>query len=238
MTISYKSIFISDLHLGTRQVNVSALKDFLANCQSDNLFLVGDILDLWEFKQKRLFWGQASTNIIRNILGKAKHGTQVIYIPGNHDEDFRLLEEISLGNLHLVHEYEYTAIDGRKILIIHGDLFDAYMEMLKKHPSIDWLVGWIYRFILSMNIFLRPFFNRTSFSQKIVGFLREKKLLHNDHKTKVLDYAKRRGFDAVICGHTHHPELTDNYINCGDWVDHFTAVVEHLDGRWELLKIK
>jgi len=232
---SYRSIFISDLHLGTRQVNITALDKFLSETQSDYLFLVGDIFDLWEFKQKRFFWNQTTTNIIRKILGKSKHGTKVVYVAGNHDEDFRLLDEIDLGNVRLCHEYEFDLLDGRRLLVIHGDLFDAYMTMLKNHPSLDWLIGWLYRLILSMNVFFRPLTKDRSISQRIVGFLREKKLIHNNHKKKLIDYCKSRNFDAIISGHTHNPEIDGNYMNCGDWVDHFTAIVEHHDGKIELL---
>lgn len=234
----YKSIFISDLHLGTSQCNIKELNKFLKENNSENLFLVGDIFDLWEFKQKRFFWTQETTNIIRTILGKAKHGTNVIYVSGNHDEDFRLLDNVDLGNVRLCHEFEYEAMDGRRILLIHGDILDAYMIMLKNHPRIDKLIGWIYRFILSMNILFRPIYrrNKSSFSQKLIGFLRKKKLMKNDHKHKVIDYCKLRGFDAIICGHSHNPEIDGNYMNCGDWVDHNSYIVETIEGNWELLK--
>jgi len=208
----YKSIFISDIHLGATHSNVECLYTFLKNNNSENLFLIGDIFDLWEFKQKRLKWNQNTTNIIRTILGKAKHGTKVVYISGNHDEDFRLLENIDLGNLRLCHEFQYQAIDGRKILLIHGDILDAYMIMLKNYPFIDKTIGWLYRFILSMNILFRPIFrnSKLSFSQKLIIYLRKKKLFKNDHKYKVIEYCKKREFDAIMCGHTHNPEIDKN----------------------------
>jgi UDP-2,3-diacylglucosamine pyrophosphatase LpxH len=141
MSIVVKSIFLSDIHLGAKYSQTDKLKSFLSEYQSENLFLVGDIFDFWEFKQKRIHWTQSTTNIVRMILGKAKHGTIVYYISGNHDEELRLIDELDLGNIKLKHEVIYTTLTGRRCLIIHGDMFDAYMTFLKNHKIIDWLVG-------------------------------------------------------------------------------------------------
>lgn len=239
----YKSIFISDVHLGSKGCQADALCSFLKSNTCDNLFLVGDIVDGWQLK-KRWFFPQSHANVIRRILTAAKRGTKVYYILGNHDEAFRkfLQFDIEVGNITLLDRFDYDAINGKKYLVIHGDFFDSLMVDKK------WLmhIGDVaYNFTIWANIHfntVRSFLGLEywSLSNWLKQNTKEALNFINNFEDHVSDYCKDEGYDGIICGHIHVAKIKDisgiEYLNCGDWVESGTAVVEHLDGKFEIIE--
>jgi len=239
----YRSIFISDVHLGSRGCQAEALTKFLKENTSDNLFLVGDIVDGWRLKSK-WYWPQSHSNVLRRILTAAKRGTNVHYILGNHDEFFRafLRFRLTFGRVKMSNRHVYTGVDGKRYLITHGDMFDRLMRSDGK-----WLMrlgDYAYDFAVWVNV-------RFNSVRRILGLdywslskwlkTKTKKAVAFVHRyeEQVAGYCKRKGFDGVICGHIHVAEIKDidgiTYMNDGDWVESCSALVEHHDGRWELL---
>lgn len=238
----YKSIFISDVHLGSKGCQADALCSFLKNNTCDDLYLVGDIIDGWQL-QKRWYFPQSHANVVRRILTVAKRGTNIYYLPGNHDEVFRkfLQYDIEVGNIKLLDRADYHAINGKKYLVIHGDFFDSLMVNKK------WLmhIGDVaYNFMIWFNIH----FNR---ARKMFGleywslsnWLKQntKKALNFIHSFEehVSEYCKIQGYDGIICGHIHVAKIGTidqvEYLNCGDWVESATALVEHQSGVFEIV---
>lgn len=238
----FKSIFISDIHLGTRGCKAELLCDFLKNNTCDNLFLVGDIIDGWRLRKRWLF-PQSHANVLRRILTAAKRDTNVFYILGNHDEALRryLQYDISIGRIQISNTHEYTAIDGRTFIVLHGDQFDG---MMLGNKWIMHLGDTLYQLLISFN---------TSFN-KVRGWMgmdywslskylkhKTKRALNFIHsfEERVADYCKKRGFDGAICGHIHTAEIKEidgiTYMNDGDWVESCSALVETVDGEWKLI---
>ncbi len=238
----YKSIFISDIHLGTRGCCADNLCDFLKNTTSDNLFLVGDIIDGWRIK-RRWHWNQNHTNVIRRILTAAKRGTNVYYIPGNHDEDIRkfLSYNIQLGNIKFFDHMIYTGVDNKNYLVIHGDYFDKLMLDNK------WLLHLgdaLYDLLIYLNLKLNQL--RKSLGLKywsLSNYLKQntKQALNYINKFEFLlsEHCIEHKYDGIICGHIHKAEIRTingiQYMNDGDWVESKTALVEHMDGTWEII---
>lgn len=237
----YKSIFISDLHLGTRGCQAEELCAFLKSHTCDNLFLVGDIVDGWRLK-KRWYFPQSHANVIRRILTAAKRGTNVYYVLGNHDEALRkfLHYDIDIGRVKILNRYDYVAVNGKRYLVIHGDFFDKLMVDKK---WIMHLGDTVYDILVWVNIH----FNRARmlFGMKywsLSKWLKEntKQALNFIHKYEdhVAKYCKSKGYDGIICGHIHHAEIKNidgiEYMNDGDWCESATALLEHEDGTWEL----
>jgi len=239
----YRSIFISDIHLGTKDSQASALLDFLRDHESDNLYLVGDIIDGWAIRRK-FTWAQAHSDVIQKILRRARKGCNVYYVIGNHDEFVRGFLPLQLGNsVKVDNEFEYISVKQKRYLVTHGDFFDS-ITMTKKWLAI---VGdRAYAFFLRTN---RPI----NYIRKKMGYKRywslSRFLKHNVKKSVMFidDYeqilslhAKKNDYDGVICGHIHHPEMKDidgiEYINTGDWVESNSAIVETLEGEFQLLE--
>jgi UDP-2,3-diacylglucosamine pyrophosphatase LpxH len=242
----YKSIFISDVHLGTKDCKADYLDNFLKNNSCETLYLVGDIIDAWKIQQNKMKWKQSHTDVIRRILKLAKKGTQVIYVAGNHDEFLRPMipYAASFGNVKICNQITHTGIDGKKYLVVHGDLFDGITRLA---PWISFLGDRAYDIILNIN-------SRFNWMRHRLGFgywSLSKWLKHRVKKAidfifmfekTITAYAKKRGFDGVICGHIHHAEIKtiDDiiYMNDGDWVESLTALVEHHDGVWDIVTWK
>jgi UDP-2,3-diacylglucosamine pyrophosphatase LpxH len=236
-----RSIFLSDIHLGTRACQAERLLDFLRNYESDYLFLVGDILDFWAMA-RGVYWSSAQNTVIQKILKKARHGAQVVYIPGNHDEVAREHVGVSFGNIQVVQHHLHTAADGKRYLLLHGDEFD---QITRYHRWLAILGDRAYALAVRVNMLL-SLVRRTL---RIPGYWslagyakrRVKKALTfiYDFEESVVRHARERGVDGVICGHIHAAVIRDvdgiAYVNCGDWVDSCTAIVEHMDGRLELV---
>lgn len=243
MEKKYKSIFISDVHLGTKDSKAEELNNFLKNNSCEVLFLVGDIIDGWKIQQNKLKWKQSHTNVVRRILGYAKRGTRVIYIAGNHDEFLRpmLPYGLSFGNVEIYNQYTYIGIDGKKYLVTHGDIFDGITRLA---PWLSFLGDKAYDAVLSFN----TTFNRIRHRFGLGYWSLSKYLKHKVKKAvdfifefekNLIGYCKRKNYDGVICGHIHTPEIKtiDDivYMNDGDWVESMTALVEHYNGIWELI---
>jgi UDP-2,3-diacylglucosamine pyrophosphatase LpxH len=241
--MNYKSIFISDVHLGTRDCKAELLNNFLKHNKCETLYLVGDILDVWRIQQNRWYWKQSHTNVVRRILGFAKHGTRVVYVAGNHDEFLRPLMpyNIGFGNVEIVNQCDHLGIDGKKYLVIHGDLFDGITGIA---PWLAVLGDRAYDFVLSINNKFNWWRHRFGFgywslSQFLKGKVKQAVDFIFQFEKNLISYAKKRGYDGVICGHIHKAEIKEientSYMNDGDWVESCTALVERMEGEWEII---
>jgi len=240
--MKYKSIFISDVHLGTKFSQADLLLNFLKNTESENLFLVGDIIDGWAIRRK-FKWYQSHSNVVQRILKIAKKGTKVHFITGNHDEFIRPFVPLILGDsLEVTNEMNYKALDGKKYLITHGDFFDM-ITMTKKWLAV--LGDYGYDLILHLNLILMKIFKlfkiktKWSLSKFVKDNVKKSVSFINDYENILSTYAKKNNYDGVICGHIHKAEIRTindiNYMNCGDWVESCSAIVETFDGKWEMI---
>ncbi|MCD4757768.1 MAG: UDP-2,3-diacylglucosamine diphosphatase [Arcobacteraceae bacterium] len=240
--MKYKSIFISDVHLGTKFSQADLLLNFLKNTESENLFLVGDIIDGWAIRRK-FKWYQSHSNVVQRILKIAKKGTKVHFITGNHDEFIRPFVPLILGDsLEVTNEMTYKALDGKKYLITHGDFFDM-VTMTKKWLAV--LGDYGYDLILHLNLVLMKVFKlfkiktKWSLSKFVKDNVKKSVSFINDYENILSTYAKKNNYDGVICGHIHKAEIRTindiHYINCGDWVESCSAIVETFDGKWEMI---
>jgi len=243
MQKTYKSIFISDVHLGTAGCKAEFLNNFLKNNTCDVLYLVGDIIDGWKIQQNKLKWKQSHTNVIRRILGHSKRDTKVIYIAGNHDEFLRPLIPfgINFGKIEIANQHTHVGADGKRYLVVHGDIFDGITRL---SPWLAFLGDKAYDFVLELNTKYNWLRHKLGFGY----FSLSKYLKHRVKKAvdfmfqfekTITDYARKRNFDGVICGHIHHAEIKEIngilYMNDGDWVESMSALVEHHTGEWEII---
>lgn len=235
-----RTVFISDLHLGTRGARSDVLLDFLSRVRCERLYLVGDIVDGWRLR-KSWYWHAEFDAVIRTVLDLAKSGTEVIYIPGNHDEMFREWLGLEVAGVKLVGEAEHLAADGRRYLVMHGDEFDGVIRYAK---FLAYLGDWAYDVSLIMNRWFnfarrRLGYPYWSLSQWLKRQVKGAVKAIDRFETALAGEARRRGLDGVICGHIHHAEMRMVqgilYMNDGDWVESCTALVEHHDGAFELL---
>lgn len=240
--IKYKTICISDLHLGTRDCKATILNDFLKNHQCDNLFLVGDILDLWQIKQNKWKWKNTHTDVVKNILSYSKYAN-VEYILGNHDEELRkwIDSNTVIGNIKIKNQSEYIGIDNKKYLITHGDLFDGISNIA---PYLALLGDKVYDIVLCLNNYYNYVRHHFGFGYwSLSAYLKNKVKSALDFIFKFEEnltaYSSKRGFDGVICGHIHKAEIKEVngsiYMNCGDWVESCSALVEDMDGNWSIV---
>ncbi|MCR9255861.1 MAG: UDP-2,3-diacylglucosamine diphosphatase [Alphaproteobacteria bacterium] len=237
----YRAIWISDVHLGTRGSKAEYLLDFLRETESEYLYLVGDILDVWRL-QKSWYFIQSHNDVIQKILRKARKGTKVVYLPGNHDEIFRDYLGVNFGEIDIVDETIHTTIDGKRFLVLHGDKYDAVVRYAKWLALLgDWAYNWLLRISHVINVVRRKL-NRPywSLSQFLKQRVKTAVQFIGEFENAVVSEAKERGVDGVICGHIHKAEMRriDDvlYMNDGDWVESCTALVEHYDGRMEILE--
>jgi UDP-2,3-diacylglucosamine pyrophosphatase LpxH len=236
----YRSVWISDLHLGTPGCQAQALLEFLKQVESDHLFLVGDIIDGWQLRRS-WYWPQAHNDVIQKLLRKARKGTRVVFIPGNHDEFARRYVEHNFGGVDVAEEWIHETADGRRLWIVHGDLFDGVIQCAK------WLahVGdSLYELTLKLNRHLNSLRARLglpywSLSKYLKLKVKRAVSYVGDFEAAVAREARKRGVHGVVCGHIHHAELREIdgslYANDGDWVESLTALVEHADGRLEII---
>jgi UDP-2,3-diacylglucosamine pyrophosphatase LpxH len=236
-----RSLFLSDVHLGTRDCHVEELLSLLKEYDCENIFLVGDIIDFWSLRGG-IYWPALHNTVVQKILRKARHGVRVVIIPGNHDETLREYVGSSFGGIVVLRDHVHVAADGRRYALLHGDEFD-------QAACLDWvsLLGDVlYQFLVKLNRSLSWLRRRLRISchwspadYAKRNVLRAARFIA-DFEHSMAHEARRRGLDGVICGHIHTPaaKLVDGitYINCGDWVDSCTAVIEHYDGRMQLLR--
>jgi UDP-2,3-diacylglucosamine pyrophosphatase LpxH len=236
----YRTVFLSDIHLGTRGCRTDFLLDFLRRVECDRLFLVGDIVDGWRLR-KSWYWDAAHDEVIRLVLRAARNGTEVTYIPGNHDEMLRDWLGMEFAGVRLVEEAVHVAADGRRYLVIHGDQFDGVIRYAK---FLAHLGDWAYDWALTTNRWFNAARRRLgypywSLSQWLKRQVKEAVKAIDRFEVALALEAKRRGLDGVVCGHIHHAEMREVqgvlYMNDGDWVESCTALVEHDDGRFELV---
>ena len=236
----YRAIWISDIHLGTKGCNAGMLIDFLDSVDSDTLYLVGDIVDGWQLS-KRLYWPTEHNDVVWRIMKRARRGTRVIYIPGNHDEMFRQFTGMSFGGVEIRRKMIHTTADGRKLLVLHGDEFDTVMLA---HRWLAVVGDAAYTILMSLN-------RRVNQVRRLFGLGYWSLSKMAKHKVKnavafisrfeeiVAHEAERRHVDGVVCGHIHTAEVRQfgdiTYYNDGDWVEGCTALVEHHDGQMEIL---
>ncbi|HIJ61558.1 MAG TPA: UDP-2,3-diacylglucosamine diphosphatase [Rhodospirillaceae bacterium] len=236
----YRAIWISDVHLGTKGCKAEFLLDFLRANESDYLYLVGDIIDGWRLK-RGWFWPQPHNDVVQKILRKARKGCRVIYVPGNHDEFARDYVGQSFGAVEVVDEAIHRTADGRRLLVVHGDGFDGVVRYAR------WLaVLGDHAYTLALNV--NRWFNQArrvlgypywSFSAYLKYKVKNAVKFIGDYEAAVMDAARHRGVDGVVCGHIHHAQLAPGegllYANCGDWVESCTALVEDFDGRLDII---
>jgi len=239
-SLNYRTIWLSDIHLGTRGCKADVLLSFLKHTESETLYLVGDIVDGWRLK-RAWFWAQSHNDVVQKVLRKARKGTRVIYVPGNHDEALRDFTGHHFGGVAVVDEAVHQMADGRQFLVIHGDAFDGVVRYAK------WLAilgDHAYTVLLAANHWLNiarrflgyPYWSLSAFLKHKVKNAVE---YISNFEVAVAAEARRRNVAGVICGHIHHAEIREIdgilYCNDGDWVESCTALVEHADGRLEVL---
>ncbi len=236
----YRAIWISDVHLGTRECRAEFLLDFLQSTECDQLYLVGDLIDLWNMK-RQVHWPQSHSDVVRTILRKAHAGTEVIYIPGNHDEAFREFCGFTFGNLRIAREAIHLTADNRRFLVLHGDEFD---DAVKCGRLLSAIGNVAYDLVLRLSHRVHSLRRRLGLPYwSLVAFLKRnvnqaaKYIEQFDHA--VAHEAARREVDGLICGHIHRAQVMNVgervYCNDGDWVESCTALVEHADGALELV---
>jgi UDP-2,3-diacylglucosamine pyrophosphatase LpxH len=236
----YRAVFLSDIHLGTRGCQAEMLLDFLRGMECERLYLVGDIVDGWKMKGG-WWWPQTHNDVVQKILRMARKGATVTYVPGNHDDRVRDFCGVHFGGVIVARDVIHETADGRRFLVLHGDEFDGVVQHAK------WLafVGdWGYRAVLGLNTWFNHARARLGLGYwSLSAYLKVKvknalQFIQNFEEAVAAE-ARRRGVDGVICGHIHKAEMRDidgvAYVNDGDWVESCTALVEHFDGRLEIL---
>ena len=236
----YRTIWISDVHLGTRGCNDRLLIDFLDHVDSDTLYLVGDIIDGWRMK-KRYYWPERHNAIVRRIMKRAKRGTEVVYIPGNHDEMFRQFAGMNFGGVRIRNKAVHVTADGRRLLVLHGDEFDA---VVMAHKWLAFAGDAAYEFLMKLNVVVNAVRRRLDLPYWSLSKHAKRKVKNavefiSRFEEAVAHEAKAKKVDGVVCGHIHTAEERRYgdivYYNDGDWVESCTALVEHGDGRMEIL---
>jgi UDP-2,3-diacylglucosamine pyrophosphatase LpxH len=236
----YRSIWISDVHLGTKGCQANLLLEFLKETESENLFLVGDMVDGWRLK-RNWYWPQAHNDVVQKILRKARKGTHVVYVPGNHDEAFRQFLGLEFGEIKISDEYIHQLADGRRFLITHGDGFDAVVNYAK---WLAYVGDFAYRTAITLNVWFNYWRRKLGFPYWSLSAYLKHKVKNavefiGDFETALATEARRRNVQGVICGHIHHAQIREiagiTYCNDGDWVESCTALVEHDSGALEIL---
>ncbi len=238
----YRTIWISDLHIGSTQCQADVLLDFLKYNESEKLYLVGDIIDFWALS-KKVYWPRDHNTIIQKILRKARHGTQVVYIPGNHDENIRDYDNYVFGDIVVKNSDVHTTALGQRLLIVHGDEYDT---IAKYHKWMAKLGSKGYDYLLDINRLLRSirrlFKIQSQFSLAAFVKFKVKNAVQfiSDYEESIVNTLKDGQFDGVVCGHIHHAEIKDIggflYVNTGDFVESCSAIVEYQNGTLELVR--
>lgn len=236
----YRTVFISDLHLGTPGCQATALLDFIKSSPSEHLYLVGDIVDGWQLR-RRWFWPPLHNDVVQKLLRRARKGCRIVYVPGNHDEFARHFFGHQFGGIEVADDAVHVTADGKRLWVTHGDRFDGVIQCAK---WLAYLGDNLYELTLTLNRHLNhwrarlglPYWSLSAYLK-----LRVKKAVMyvNDFEEALANETRRRGLDGVVCGHIHHAEIRDIggvlYCNDGDWVESCSALVEHFDGRLELV---
>jgi UDP-2,3-diacylglucosamine pyrophosphatase LpxH len=238
--LKFETIWLSDIHLGSRECKADFLYQFLARAECRTLYLVGDVVDFWSMKNQ-WFWPAEHMHLLRKLLERADNGTRVVYVPGNHDDLMREIAARAFGKLSIERRAEHTTLRGKRLLITHGDEFEygircslfarflgsvSYNGLLRLNRLYNRLRAWRGKPYWSLSTYIK---NRVGNARRAIDAF-EQAAAHA---------ARDEGFDGVICGHIHQPRIREIdgllYCNDGDWVDNCTTLVEHLDGTLELL---
>jgi UDP-2,3-diacylglucosamine pyrophosphatase LpxH len=236
----YRTLWISDVHLGTRGSKANFLLDFLRHTESDTLYLVGDMVDGWRLR-KSWYWPQSHNDVVQKLLRKARKGTTVIYVPGNHDEWLRDYDDTEFGGITVRREAVHETADGRRLLVVHGDAFDGVVRYarwlaLLGDGAYELALKLNHGFNLARRRLGYPYWSLSAYLKfkvkNAVQFI-------SAYADTIAAEARRRGVDGIVCGHIHHAEIRDIggvlYCNDGDWVESCTALAEHFDGRLEII---
>ncbi|MBK5568476.1 UDP-2,3-diacylglucosamine diphosphatase [Ensifer sp. SSB1] len=235
-----RTLFISDVHLGSKAAKTDYLLDFLRYHEAETIVLVGDIVDGWRLKRS-WYWPQNCNDVVQKLLRKARKGTRIVYIPGNHDEFLRDFPGVHFGGIEVAQRYLHAGADGRKYLILHGDEFDV---VVRNARVLAYLGDWAYDTAIAINIGLAAIRRRLgmpywSFSSWAKLQVKHAVNFIGEFQKVVADEARRYDAQGVICGHIHHAVIENigdiRYINTGDWVESCTAIAEHHDGTMELI---
>lgn len=236
----HRSIFISDTHLLSKDSQSDVILDFLKNNESEYLYLVGDIFDLW-YLRKDLFWPNSYSEIVQIIFSKASSGCKVIYVPGNHDEFFRKAEGLELGNISIKNIDFHTSLTGKKYLITHGDQCDAIVSKLK---IITQCGGLAYSCLITMNRIINKLRRHRGLKYKSFSGMVKRKLKSVtsfifQYEKSIVKHAQKYDVDGVICGHIHQPssKIIDGieYLNCGDFIENCSFISEDLEGNFKII---
>ncbi|MBN8849092.1 MULTISPECIES: UDP-2,3-diacylglucosamine diphosphatase [unclassified Sphingomonas] len=236
----YRTIWISDVHLGTRGCNADMLIDFLDHVDSETMYLVGDMIDGWRLK-KKFYWPASHNDVVWRLLKRARRGTRMIYIPGNHDEVFRQFSGLDFGGIAIRRKAIHETADGKRLLVLHGDEFDA---ITLAHRWLAHVGDAAYHVLMALNRWVNAVRRRLdlpywSLSKHAKAKVKNAVAFISHFEEVVAHAAGSRGVDGVVCGHIHTAEIREiagiRYYNDGDWVEGCTALVEHFDGRMEVL---
>jgi UDP-2,3-diacylglucosamine pyrophosphatase LpxH len=239
--VNYRTLFISDVHLGTRSAQAELLLDFLKNNDAETIYLVGDIIDFWRIRRGAI-WPQSHNDVLQKLLRKVRKGTRLVFVPGNHDEAMRQYCGMQFGGVEITDQTIHATADGRRYLVIHGDQFDVVVRYAKWLAFLGdrgyELALWINR---PLNVIRRRFgLGYWSFSAHIKLRVKTAVNFIGEFEKSLSGEAKRREVDGVICGHIHHAASRQfdrvHYINTGDWVESCTAIGENKDGTLELIR--
>ena len=237
----YRTLFLSDVHLGSRGCQAELLLDFLKNNDAATIYLVGDMIDGWQLRN-RWYWPQAHNDVVQKLLRKVRKGVRVIYLPGNHDEFARDYIGSVFGGVEVADHAYHMTVDKKRLLIVHGDQFDI---VVKHARWLAFLGDWAYTFALWSNLWLNKIRRKLGFTYWSLSAWAKLKVKNavnfiGAFEAALVEAARRHNADGVVCGHIHHPVILDiggiTYINIGDFVESCTAVAEHDDGRLEILR--
>ena len=234
----YRTIIMSDLHLGARQSQTDKIIKFLENNESDKLILNGDIIDGWALKGSGK-WTKDCTKVFRKFMKMSEKDTKVIYIRGNHDDFLKDFIPFKLNNIRIVRKYVHTGVDGRTYFCFHGDVLDFVIMEARWLAVIG---GWSYDFIIRLNTiynYIRKKLNlpyhslANTIKQSVKGAIN----FVSDFEENAKGLTKQKGYDVAVCGHIHHPKLENDYMNSGDFCENSTCLVEDYDGKWSIITI-
>lgn len=234
--MSYKTIIISDLHLGSKASRSEDIFKFLDENKTYNLILNGDIIDGWALKRGSR-WTEKDNKVLRKILKIAEKGTNVVWLRGNHDEFLLDYLNLTMGNITIAEDLVYKGIDKRKYYIFHGDVLDIFSSKFKVIAKIGsigydfalWLNRWYNKYREWRGL---PYY---SLSKQIKNNVKAAVNFMTDFEDRAIDLAKNKDCQVAVCGHIHKCELRNNYMNSGDWCENCTALVEDMNGVWKVL---
>ena len=234
--MKWKTIIMSDLHLGARQSQTEKILKFLKENKSEKIILNGDIVDGWALKNKGK-WNDDCTKIFRKFMKRSEKGSEVIYIRGNHDDFLKPFIPFTMNNIQIVRKYVHTGIDGRTYYCFHGDVLDFVVM------EVRWLAvlgGWSYDFVIRLNTIynkIRKTFNLPyhSLANTIKQSVKSAINFVSDFEKNAKDLTKQKGYDVAVCGHIHQPKLEADYMNSGDFCENSTCLVEDFEGNWKII---